>query len=76
MNEWKEGLHKVWYYWKTETGLVIGQVNSIAHTEIHIAKVISECGEEIYLGQYVSSDFARRAVENYWNIQERTLPHY
>jgi hypothetical protein len=28
---------------------------------------------EKHLGQFVSQDHARRSVEHYWNVQDRTL---
>lgn len=75
MKEWREAPHKTWYYFKTDTGQIIGQVTNIAHTDIYNAKIYLKYVEEKYLGQYINSDFARRAVEEIWGIQERTLTH-
>lgn len=75
MKDWREAPHKVWYYWKTDTGQIIGQVTNISHTDIYNSKVYVNFVEEKYLGQYINSDFARKAVENFWAIQERTLTY-
>jgi hypothetical protein len=45
----------------------------LAHTTIYGAKIIDESCEEQFLGQYISFDFAKKAVEYYWSVQERTL---
>jgi hypothetical protein len=74
MKEWKEVDHKISYYFMTSNGRIVGQTYNLAHTSIYGAKIIDEYCEEKYLGQYISFDFARRAVEHYWNVQERTLP--
>jgi hypothetical protein len=75
MKEWKEAPHKVWYYWKSDTGQIIGQVTNISHTDIYNSKVYCNNTEERYLGQYINSDFARKAIEHFWNIEERTLSY-
>jgi hypothetical protein len=66
--EWKDADHDVYYYYGTTTGRIVGQVHKISHTKIWATKV----NEENYLGQYISLEFAKLAVEQYWDIQERT----
>lgn len=73
--DWKEAPHRTWYYFKTESGQIIGQVTNISHTEIYRAKIYLNYTEEKYIGQYINSDFARSAVEEFWGIEERTLSH-
>lgn len=74
MRNWKEGAHDTFLYYDTDNGRIIGQLHTQAHTRIWVARVLTEVyNEEVYLGQYISVDFAQKAVEQYWNIQDRTL---
>jgi hypothetical protein len=71
--EWRDAEHKVSYYFTQNTGRIVGQVYNMAHTNIYGAKVYNDHNEEKYLGQYISYDTAKKATEEYWNIQNRTL---
>jgi hypothetical protein len=73
MKDWRDADHKVAYYYIKENGRIIGQVYNLAHTNIYGAKVYSEINEERYLGQYIDMNSAKIAVDNFWNLQERTL---
>lgn len=74
MRNWKECPHDNYLYYDTEDGRIIGQLHIIAHTKIWIAKVLTAVyNNEIFLGQYISLEHAQRALEQYWNIQDRTL---
>ena len=73
MKDWRDADHKVSYYYLRDTGRIIGQVYNLSHTYIYGAKVYSELNEERYLGQYISCDFAKKATEYFWKLQERTL---
>lgn len=75
MKDWKETDQKVSYYFKTDIGLIIGQVHNIAHTNIWTAKILLEDNQEKYIGQYVSHDFAKKSVERFWLLQENTLEY-
>lgn len=75
MRDWRDAEHKVSYYFLKDTGRIIGQVYNLAHTNIYGAKVYSDLNEERYLGQYIDLNSAKIAVDTFWNIQERTLPH-
>jgi hypothetical protein len=75
MRDWKDADHKTSYCYLKDTGRIIGQIYNLAHTNIYGAKVYSELNEERYLGQYIDSNSAKAAVDNFWNIQERTLTH-
>ena len=70
--EWKDAGHDTHYYYRTEDGLIVGQTHNIAHTKIYIAVLLAG-NEEKFLGRFVSLDFAKKAIQNYWDIQERTL---
>lgn len=74
MKEWRDTQHNVSYYYLRDTGRIIGQTYNLAHTNIYGSKVYSELNEEKYLGQYISCESAKKAIEYFWNLQERTLP--
>ena len=73
MKDWKDVEHKCSYHYLRDNGRIIGQVYNLAHTNIYGAKVYSDLNEERYLGQYISCESAKKAIEHFWNIQERTL---
>lgn len=72
---WKDTGENHQYFYQITNGLIVGQVYNIAHTKIWGAKVIvtPNPNDEEYLGHYINMAFACQAVEEYWNIQERTL---
>ena len=76
MKNWKDADHKVSYYYQGDTGRIVGQVYNLAHTNVYGAKVYSELNEERYLGQYISCESAKKAIEHFWNVQELTLEHF
>lgn len=76
MKDWKDADHKVSYYYLRDTGRIVGQVYNLAHTNVYGAKVYSELNEERYLGQYISCESAKKAIEHFWNVQELTLEHF
>ena len=72
MKKWLEKEFSQWVYYDDIDGKIIGSVYKIGNmNSIWGAKVYIEL--EGVLGQYIDSDYARRAVENYWDIQSRTL---
>jgi hypothetical protein len=71
--DWKDGDHEVYYFFNTADGRIVGQINKIVHTKIWVSKIYKSPTEEAYLGQYISYEFAKKSVETYWIIQERTL---
>ena len=72
MKKWDEKEFFQWVYYDDVDGKIIGAVYKIGNsTGIWGAKVYTEI--ETVLGQYVDSDYSRRAVESYWDIQSRTL---
>ena len=74
MKKWTEKEFSQWVYYDDEDGKIIGLVFKIGNGAATIwgSKVYDENKEGI-LGQYIDSDYARKAVERYWLIQERTL---
>jgi hypothetical protein len=75
--EWKERAH-CWYYYNTTTGKIIGKTNKIALSDVCIALVYTgkytfTIEDEKHLGEYIDLEFAKKAVENYWDVEYRTL---
>ena len=61
------------YYFQVHNGLVIGQAFNLAHTIVWGAKIPVNATEELILGQYIEMEYAKRAIEEYWNEKDRTL---
>ena len=63
-----------WVYYDDDDGKIIGTVYKIGtNTGIWGGRVFLSNNDEMALGQYIDSDWARNAVEVYWLIQDRTL---
>jgi len=74
MKRWQEKELFKWVYYDDENGKIIGAVYKIGNsTGIWGGRVYSDNNIEKQLGQYIDSDWARRSVETYWEIQGRTL---
>ena len=62
-----------WVYYDDEDGKIIGSVYKIGNsTSVWGSKVYQDQQEGV-LGQYINSDYARKAVENFWAVMSRTL---
>ena len=73
MRKWQEYENNNQYYYDDEDGMVIGQVHRFGNSvNIYTATVKSSNGENL-LGQFVTVDYAKKAVRNFWEIQDRTL---
>lgn len=70
---WKDADHDVYYFYNEDDGKIVGRVNKLAHTQIFLSVITHIHNNENYLGQYINLDFAKNSVEQYWNIQDRTL---
>ena len=70
---WRDTDHNCHYYFRVENGLIVGQVHNVVHTKIWVAKTLQANGTETFIGQYISMEFAKKAIEYYWDMQERTL---
>ena len=74
MRNWKEEVYDTHYYYNADNGRIIGLITPITHTKIWISKILTEqYNNDIFLGQYISLEFAKKAIELYWDIQDRTL---
>jgi hypothetical protein len=73
--DWKEGGNNIscYYYYNTKDGLIVGQVHNISHTNIWVSKIYKTPTNEHYLGQYISLEYAKNAIERHFDIQSRTL---
>lgn len=71
--EWRCVTKDCHYYFQVHNGLVVGQAYNLAHTIIWGAKIPVNATEELILGQYVEMEFAKKAIEEYWNEKDRTL---
>jgi hypothetical protein len=74
MKQWMEKEFSQWVYYDDQDGKLIGAVYKIGNsTGIWGGRVYLINNNEHTLGQYIDSDFARWAVERYWEIDGRTL---
>ena len=72
MKKWVEKEFSQHVYYDDADGKIIGAVYKIGNNNsIYGAKVY--CEVEGILGQYIDSDYARRAVEHFWEVQSRTV---
>jgi hypothetical protein len=72
MKKWMEKEFGQVVYYDDIDGKIVGAVYKIGNQNtIWGAKVYVDI--EGVLGQYVDSDYARKAVEYYWEVQDRTL---
>ncbi len=77
MKQWQEKEFSQWVYYDDQDGRIIGAVYKIGtSTGIWGGRVYLISPEEKVLGQYIDSDFARKAVELYWEIDSRTVLEY
>ena len=71
--EWRDVDKGVQYYYQVRNGLIIGQVYNLAYTSIWGAKILVSSNEELILGQYVSLEFAKEAIAEFWDEKDRTF---
>jgi len=71
--DWRDYDKGVQYYYQAHNGLIIGQVYNLAYTSIWGAKIPVSSTEELILGQYISLDFAKEAIVDYWDEKDRTI---
>ena len=71
--DWLNAEQNVSYYFFRHSGRIVGQAFNFAHTRIWGAKIYIDPTEELLLGQYISLETARVAIEEYWDEKDRTL---
>ena len=72
MKQWQEKEFSQWVYYDDQDGKIIGSVYKVGNSNGIWGSIVFAEMEGI-LGQYIDSDYAKRAVEYYWEIQSRTL---
>ncbi len=71
MKKWTEKEYSQWVYYDDIDGKIIGASYKVGNmNSIWGAKIYKEV--EYILGTYIDSDYARKAVETYWDIESRT----
>jgi CTP:phosphocholine cytidylyltransferase-like protein len=74
MKRWTEKEFSQWVYYDDQDGKIIGAVYKIGNSNsIWGGKVYLVNNTEQVMGQYIDSDYARKSVELYWEIDSRTL---
>lgn len=74
MKRWTEKEFSQWVYYDDQDGRIIGAVYKIGNqTSIWGGRVYRLDNTEQVMGQYIDSDYARKSVELYWDIDSRTL---
>ena len=74
MKKWIEKEFSQWVYYDNQDGKIIGAVYKIGNSiGIWGARVYLINNDESVLGQYIDSDYAKKSVELYWEIDSITL---
>jgi len=74
MKKWIEKEFSQWVYYDNQDGKIIGAVYKIGNSiGIWGARVYLINYDEAILGQYIDSDYDKKSVELYWEIDSRTL---
>jgi CTP:phosphocholine cytidylyltransferase-like protein len=74
MKRWTEKEFSQWVYYDDQDGKIIGAVYKIGNSNsIWGGRVYLVNNTEKVMGQYIDSDYARKSVELYWEIDSRTL---
>lgn len=77
--KWCErGGHNTFYYYDEGCGLVMGTVFQIHNSSLWVSKVFKDevpftSDSEMHLGQFISVEHAKGKVEQFWNIESKTL---
>jgi len=78
IRSWKDGETVAHFLYYDETGRILAEVNRAGHSinTKHTTTIYIDNERILSLGVYINSDFAKQAVERWWNIQDRTLIQY
>lgn len=74
MRKWHEFEQNTQYYYDDVDGMVIGQIHNFGNSSLHTATVKPDNVDKI-LGYYISREYAKGAVETFWNWQDKTLTY-
>jgi hypothetical protein len=70
---------ETYYYYEETTGKICGKASKLALQENWFAVVyVNEytylaADDEKHLGQYLDANYAKKAIEHFWDVQSRTL---
>jgi hypothetical protein len=73
MKKWQEFENASEYYYDDSDGMVIGHIHRFGNLQMIYTATVKPLNSDESLGHFVSRDYARRAVERFWEIQDRTL---
>lgn len=67
-----------YYFYDVVSGKIMGLVSKIALQDIffgvtYVGDISFTVQDEKHLGQYISLEHAKKAVELFWDVQNRTL---
>jgi hypothetical protein len=71
--QWRYVDKNIHYYFQTNDGQVIGKAYNVALTIIWGAKIPINATEELIIGEFVELEYAKLAIERYWNEKDRTF---
>ena len=71
--QWRYVEKNCHYYYQVHNGKVIGQAYNLAHTIVWGAKIPISATEDLILGQYIELEYAKKAIEEYWEEKDRTF---
>lgn len=73
--QWKDGETVAHFLYYDTTGRILAEVNRAGHqiNTKHTTTIYIDNERVLSLGMYINSDYAKQAVERWWNIQDRTL---
>jgi hypothetical protein len=72
--KWHENEYYTHVYYHEETGLITGITHKLGtQNTIWVSKVVTDNLEEKNIGHYINQEFAKKAIERYWDIESRTL---
>ena len=73
MRRWQDYEATNKYYYDDDDGMIIGQIHKFGTSVSIYTATVKPDNIDKLLGQYVNIDYAQKAVENFWLIQDRTL---
>jgi hypothetical protein len=73
MKKWMEKEYSQWIYYDDYDGKIIGFVYKIGNQNTIWGARVEHENRETVLGQYIDSDYAKKAVVRCWDILDRTM---
>lgn len=75
MRQWKDGETTLHYLYYNDYGRIVGEAMRAGHqvNTKHIATIYPNTTEIVNLGMYITSDYAKEAVERWWKQYDNTF---